>query len=203
MILGILGALGGAGYYYIRRKGMLGGLAAAHGVETSTPGGDLGTAVNSMLSEGYNPDEIHSNLESSGWSHGKIDAAMGSAQTDQEALGKLAEQQGVAAPTEKAKATRYVKKCLEQGYDPTQIKTALISSGWPANTVDGVVSKQTAQHIQSHAERAGVGEPSDDTDKLKKYVKKEMSEGHTKPAVKKVLKDSGWSDSDIKDAFGG
>jgi SOS response regulatory protein OraA/RecX len=202
ILIGILGAVGGVSYYFMRRRGMLGGLAAVHGVETATPGVNLGTAVNNMLSEGYNPDEIHSNLEAGGWSHSKIEAAMGSAQEDQEALGKLAEQQGVAAPVEKAKATRYVKKCLAQGYDPTQVRTALMSGGWPADAVDGVISKQTASHIQSHAEKAGVAEPSDDIHALKEYVRKEMNEGHTKQDITKILKKSGWSDSDIKDAFG-
>jgi SOS response regulatory protein OraA/RecX len=203
LLVAIFGAVGGVGYYFMKRRGMLGGLAATHGVETATPGVDLGTAVNSMLSEGYNPDEIHSSLEAGGWSHGKIESAMASAQTDQEALGKLAEQQGVAAPVEKAKASKYVKKCLAEGYDPTQIRTAMISSGWPTDAVDGVISKQTAKHIQSHAEKAGVSEPSDDTHALNEYVKKEMNEGHTKQDITKVLKKAGWSDSDIKGAFGG
>jgi SOS response regulatory protein OraA/RecX len=155
-----------------------------------------------MLSEGYNPREIHSNLEAGGWSHNKIDAAMESAQTDQEALGRIAEQQGVAAPTEKAKASRYVKKCLEQGYDPTQVRTAMISSGWPADAVDGAISKQTAKHLQAHAEKAGVIEPSSaHKEDLSDYIKKELSEGHTKQSIKKVLKDSGWSSSDINTAF--
>ena len=202
VLLGIIGALGGAGFYYMKRKGMLGGLLAAHGVETATPGVDLGTAVNSMLSEGYKPEEIHSSLESGGWPHSKVDSAMGSAQADQEALGKLAERQGVAAPTEKAKASKYVKKCLEEGYDPTQIRTALRSGGWPAGAVDDIISKQTAKHIQSHAAKAGVGKPSGGIGKLKKYVKKELNEGHTKSSIEKVLKDSGWPDSDIDEAFG-
>ncbi len=203
LLVAILGAVGGVGYYFMKRRGMLGGLAAVHGVETATPGVDLGTAVNSMLSEGYNPNEIHSSLEAGGWSHGKIESAMASAQSDQEALGKLAERQGVAAPVEKAKASKYVKKCLAEGYDPTQIRTAMISSGWPADAVDGVISKQTAKHIQSHAEKAGVSEPSDDTHALNDYVKKEMNEGHTKQDITQVLKKAGWSDSDIKKAFGG
>ncbi len=200
--VGILGALAASTFYFWRRKGKFGGLAVAHGVETATPGVDLDTAVNSMLSEGYNPEEIHGNLEAGGWSHNKIDAAMESAQTDQEALGELAKQQGVAAPTEKAKASRYVKKCLEQGYDPTQIRTALMSSGWPADAVDGVISKQTAKHLQAHAEKAGVTEPSSaHKEDLADYVKKELSEGHTKQSIKKVLKDTGWPSSDVNKAF--
>lgn len=203
LLVAIFGAIGVTGYYLMRRRGMLGSLAATHGVETTTPGVNLDTAVNSMLSEGYNPEEIHSSLEAGGWPHGKIESAMESAQKDQEALGKLAEQQGVAAPVEKARAAKYVKKCLTEGYDPTQIRTAMISSGWPADAVDGVISKQTAKHIQSHAEKAGVAEPSDDIHALKGYVKKELNEGHTSQDIKKALKKAGWSDSDIKQAFGG
>jgi SOS response regulatory protein OraA/RecX len=202
IVVGILGALAASTFYFWRRKGKFGGLAVAHGVETATPGVDLDTAVNSMLSEGYNPEEIHSNLEAGGWSHNKIDTAMESAQTDQEALGRMAEQQGVAAPTEKAKASRYVKKCLEQGYDPTQIRTTLLSSGWPANTVDGAISTQTAKHLQAHAEKAGVTEPSSaHKEDLADYIKKELSEGHTKQSIKKVLKDTGWPSLDVNKAF--
>ena len=199
LIVILLAAGGGAGYYFLRRRG-LAGLSLAHGVNEVKPGRDLEPAVDAMISQGYNPDEISSQLTNTGWSQTDIRSAMSAAHEDQTQLGALAEQFEVDTPSyEIKKAEKYVKACMTKGFTPTEIRAALKESGWPESRVDEIINKFTEKHVTKHASEAG--KPSENLGKLKKYVKKELEEGHTPQQIKKALKDSGWSSSAINDVL--
>jgi SOS response regulatory protein OraA/RecX len=196
------GVVGGLAYYIYKRKSNLNTLAQAHGVDEPVTGGDLEPAVNTMLSQGYSPAEVSQNLTNSGWSSDDIQGALASAHQDQSQLGDLAEKYGVDVPSDEIKdAEDYTKKCLDTGFTPAQIRTALMSAEWPASTVDDVLSKFTQAHVEGDAKKAGVLEPTDDVDKLKDFVKKVLDEGQTPQQIKKSLLDSGWQESALKEVL--
>jgi|GEM_PF-2482417 len=191
---------GGAGYYFLRRRGLF-NLSLAHGTHEVSSGRDLEPAIDTMMSQGYSPDEITSHLTSTGWSQTDIKSGMNAAHDDQVQLGALAEQFEVDTPSyELKKAERYIKSCMSKGFTPTEIRTALKETGWPEHRIDEIINKFTEKHVKTHASKAA-GEPSEDLSKLKKYVKKELEEGHTPQQIKKALKDSGWSSSAIDEVL--
>jgi len=198
IVLIILGIVGGLGYYVYRRGG-LSFLSRLHGVSEPKKTSDLEPAVNTMLSQGYNPNEISSHLSDAGWSQSAVDRAVGSATDDQEQLGVLAQQFEVDVPTAEAKkAEKYARACIKKGFKPSQVRAALKSAGWPSSTTDDVIDKLTSEHVESEAKKAGVSKPSENLDQLESYVSKELKEGHTPQQIKKVLQDAGWSDSAIR-----
>ncbi|MEM2873870.1 MAG: MopE-related protein [Candidatus Nanoarchaeia archaeon] len=195
----ILAIIAGGLYYMYKRRHGLAALTVAHGVET--PGeGELGPAVDTMLSQGYSPSEISQQLAAGGWSAADINNALSAAHATQVKLDALAEQYKVSVPTEEIEqAERYARKCLEMGFTAAQVRTALLSANWPSNIIDDILGKLTEKHVKSHARKAGVLKPTDDIDKLKDYIKEELDEGHTPQQIKLSLLEAGWDPNKLKD----
>ncbi|MEM2954647.1 MAG: hypothetical protein QW625_01685 [Candidatus Nanoarchaeia archaeon] len=202
LIVIIVSLAGVLGVIFFMRKKTLENLSEAHGVSTYEPGKDLGPAVDNMLAEGYSPSEISKHLSSGGWPQNSINKVFANASATQTELFKLAEEHNVHVPsTELRSLKRYVKKCLDLGYTPTQIKTALLSADWPEYAVDDVLSDYTSKHIKEHAKKKKVLKPTADLDELKKYVKEELDEGHTPEQIKEELLKAGWEEDKIKEVL--
>ncbi|MGB9675267.1 MAG: NEW3 domain-containing protein, partial [Candidatus Nanoarchaeia archaeon] len=203
IIIAILGGVGGAmGLIFYKRKSELSTIMSAHGVESYAPDQNPTPAIESALAQGLTPAEISSQFTQAGWPEEQIKSSFKEVQDTQQKLSDLATQHGVDVPTaERRQAERYVKKCLDMGFTPTQIKTALLSADWPESIIDDILAKHTSSHVRAHAKKAGVLKPTADIESLKSYVKEELDEGHTPEQIREELLKAGWDEAKINEVL--
>jgi len=197
-IIAILAGVGGAlAFVFLKRKSALSDIMAAHGVESYSPGANPTPAMETALAQGFSPSEVASQFREAGWPEEHVKGALSDIAETQEQLAGLAEQHGVHIPAAEEKALdNYIKNCINKGFTPAQIKTALISAGWREETVKEVLAKYTSSHIKAHAKESGVLK-STDLEKLRAYVKEELNEGHTPEQIREELLKAGWDESAI------
>jgi len=202
-IIAILAGVGGAlAFVFLKRKSALSDIMAAHGVESYSPGANPTPAMETALAQGFSPSEVASQFREAGWPEEHVKGALSDIAETQEQLAGLAEQHGVNVPiAERRQAERYVKKCLDMGFTPAQIKTALISADWPEGVVNDILAKYTSEHVRSHAKESGVLKPTEDIEKLRAYVKEELDEGHTPEQIREELLKAGWDESAIDEVL--
>jgi len=202
-IIAILAGVGGAlAFVFLKRKSALSDIMAAHGVESYSPGANPTPAMETALAQGFSPSEVASQFREAGWPEEHVKGALSDIAETQEQLAGLAEQHGVNVPiAERRQAERYVKRCLDMGFTPAQIKTALISADWPEGIVNDVLAKYTSEHVRSHAKESGVLKPTEDIEKLRAYVKEELDEGHTPEQIREELLKAGWDEAKINEVL--
>jgi SOS response regulatory protein OraA/RecX len=202
-IIAILAGVGGAlAFVFLKRKSALSDIMAARGVESYSPGANPTPAMETALAQGFSPAEVASQFREAGWPEEHVKGALSDIAETQEQLAGLAEQHGVNVPiAERRQAERYVKKCLDMGFTPAQIKTALISADWPEGVVNDILAKYTSEHVRSHAKESGVLKPTEDIEKLRAYVKEELDEGHTPEQIREELLKAGWDEAKINEVL--
>ena len=201
-IIAVLAGVGGAlAFVFLKRKSALSDIMAAHGVESYSPGANPTPAMETALAQGFSPAEVASQFREAGWPEEHVKGALSDIAETQEQLAGLAEQHGVHIPAAEKKALDdYIKNCINKGFTPSQIKTALISTGWREETVKEVLTKYTSSHIKAHAKKSGVLK-STDLEKLRAYVKEELNEGHTPEQIREELLKAGWDESAIDEVL--
>ena len=185
----------GVGYYVAHRKKQLEDLTEVHQVDVPSTDAEpnIDAYINNTISLGFNPEQVRDTLIQAGWDADTVDSALMDANTDLQKLGESAERYGVEFEHEDVgKVDDYVKNMLAQNYTATQIKTALESTGWPANTVETEIGKITQPELQKSAEKAGAATPSKDSRAAEEWASDTLNKGHTAAQVRNTLETAGW-----------
>jgi SOS response regulatory protein OraA/RecX len=185
----------GVGYYVAHRKKQLEDLTEVHQVDVPSTDAEpnIDAYINNTISLGFKPEQVRDTLIQAGWDADTVDSALMDANTDLQKLGESAERYGVEFEHEDVgKVDDYVKNMLAQNYTATQIKTALESTGWPANTVETEIGKITQPELQKSAEKAGAATPSKDPRAAEEWASDTLNKGHTAAQVRSTLETAGW-----------
>jgi len=185
----------GVGYYFTHRKKQLEDLTEVHQVDVPSTDAEpnIDAYINNTISLGFKPEQVRDTLIQAGWDADTVDSALMDANTDLQKLGESAERYGVEFEHEDVeKVDDYVKNMLAQNYTATQIKTALESTGWPANTVETEIGKITQPELQKSAEKAGAATPSKDPRAAEEWASDTLNKGHTAAQVRSTLETAGW-----------
>ena len=203
----LVGVCTGYWYFKIKPGATISSIADMEGLSSPTAMAagnapeSIESYINQTLSMGFPADKIRAALVNRGWDVDAVDGKLKSAGADQSRLQTAADTHGVGEPGENtSKIEEYVTYCMKQGYDATQIKTALLSSGWNEETVEEVFAghKDMQADIEKIAKGSGIKNPSPEKEgNIGEFARKGMKKGHTIKQIRHKLEKEGWDNSAI------
>jgi len=176
---------------YIRPKQQLNNLSEQHDISSDASLSDTQAFVNSGLAQGLPQEQIQGHLQDQGVPQARIEQAIRLTSGDMKDLDDLAKKREVGYTREYEEGEKYVSECLDKGYSPVQVKTALLAAGWPKESVEKLIGIEVEGDLRKIAKQFGVDKKSADTEALQKFVKTAIKSGHTQETIKKVLADYG------------